>query len=38
MGHMLGFFESFAFFQAGRRPWTFVGLVALTCICVLKRF
>ena len=37
MGRMLGFFESFTFFQIGRRPWAFAGPVALTCICVLKR-
>ena len=37
MGRMLGFFESFTFFQIGRRPWAFAGLVALTCVCVLKR-
>ena len=36
MGHMLGFFESFPFFQIGRRPWAFVGPVALTCVCVFK--
>ena len=29
MGRKLGFFESFAFFQVGRRPRAFVGLVAL---------
>ena len=29
MGRTLGFFESFAFFQAGRRPWAFVGPIAL---------
>ena len=34
MGHMLGFFESFPFFQIGRRLWVFVGLVTLTCVCV----
>ena len=28
MGRMLGFFESFPFFQIGRRPWAFVGSVA----------
>ena len=28
MGRTLGFFESFAFFQVGRRPWAFVGSVA----------
>ena len=37
MGRTLGFFESFAFFQVGRRPWAFVGPVALTGVCVLKR-
>ena len=34
MGRMLGFFESFPFFRIGRRPWGFVGPVALTCACV----
>ena len=34
MGRMLGFFESFPFFQIGRRPWAFVGSVALTCVYV----
>ena len=28
MGRMLGFFESFPFFQIGRRSCAFVGLVA----------
>jgi hypothetical protein len=28
MGRMLGFFESFPFFQIGRRLWAFVGLVS----------
>jgi len=28
MGRMLGFFDSFPFFQIGRRPWAFVGSVA----------
>ena len=28
MGRMLGFVESFPFFQIGRRPWAFVGSVA----------
>ena len=28
MGRMLGFFESFPFFQIGRRPLAFVGPVA----------
>ena len=28
VGRMLGFFESFPFFQIGRRPWAFVDLVA----------
>ena len=37
MGRVLGFFESFPFFQIGRMPWAFVGPVALTCVCVLKR-
>ena len=36
MGRTLGFFESFAFFQAGRRPWAFVGPAALTGVCVFK--
>jgi len=34
MGRMLGFFEPFTFFQTGRRPWAFVGPVALTCVYV----
>ena len=29
MGRVLGSFESFTFFQIGRRPWAFVGLVVL---------
>ena len=28
MGRTLGFFESFAFFRMGSRPWAFVGSVA----------
>ena len=36
MGRTLGFFESFAFFQAGRRPWALVGPTALTGVCVFK--
>ena len=28
MGRMLGFFESFPFFQIGSWPWAFVGPVA----------
>ena len=36
MGRTLGFFESFAFFQAGRRPWAFVGPTALIGVCVFK--
>ena len=28
VGRMLGFFESFPFFQIGRRLWAFVGSVA----------
>ena len=28
MGRMLGFFESFPFFQMGRRSWAFAGSVA----------
>ena len=32
MGRKLGLFESFAFFQVGRRPRAFVGPVALTCV------
>ena len=35
MGHMLGFFEFFPFFQFGRRLWAFVGPAALTRVCVL---
>ena len=31
MGRVLGSFESFTFFQIGRRPWAFMGPVALTC-------
>ena len=31
MGRMLGFSESYPFFQIGRRPWAIVGPVALTC-------
>ena len=31
-----GFFEFFTFFQIGRRPWAFVGLVALTRVCVFQ--
>ena len=34
MGRTLGFFESFPFFRMGSRPWAFVGLVALTRVCV----
>ena len=34
MGRMLGFFESFPFFQIGRRPRAFEDPVALTCVCV----
>ena len=37
MGRTLDFFESFPFFRMGRRPWAFVGPVALTGVCVLKR-
>ena len=36
MGRSLGFFESFPFFQIGRRPRVFVGPVALTCVCVFQ--
>ena len=36
MGRMLGFFESFTFFHIGRRPWGFMGPVALTCVCVFQ--
>ena len=36
MGRMLGFFESFTFFQIGRRPWAFVGPVALILVCVFQ--
>ena len=36
MGRMLGFIESFPFFQIRRRPWVFVGPVALTCVCVFQ--
>src|SRR6185436_17528156 len=36
MGRTLGVFESFAFFQAGKRPWAFVGPTALTGVCVFK--
>ena len=34
MVHMLGFFESFPFFQTWKEA---VGPVVLTCVCVLKR-
>ena len=30
MGRMLDFFESFPFFQDGRRPWALVGPVCVT--------
>ena len=33
-GRMLSFFESFPFFQIGRRLWAFVGPVTLTRVCV----
>ena len=36
MGRMLGFFESFTFFQIGWRPWAFVGPVALIHVCVFQ--
>ena len=36
-GRKMGFFESFAFFQVGRRPRAVVGPVPLTCVCVLMR-
>ena len=36
MDHMLGFFESFTFFQIERRTWPFVGPVALTRVCVFQ--
>jgi len=36
MGRMLGFFESFTFFQIERRPWAFVGPVALIHVCVFQ--
>ena len=36
MGRMLGFFESFAFFRIGRRPWAFVGLAANMCLCFFR--
>ena len=36
MGRMLGFFESFLFFQIGRRLWAFVGPVALTCVFIFE--
>ena len=36
MGRMLGFLESFTFFQIGRRPWAFVSPVALTRVCVFR--
>ena len=36
MGRMLGFIESFPFFQIGRRSWAFVGPVALTRVCVFQ--
>ena len=34
MGRMLGFFEFFPFFHIERRPWAFVGPIALTCVYV----
>ena len=37
MGRTLGFFESFTFFWTGSRPWAFMGPVALTGVCILKR-
>ena len=36
MGRVLGSFESFPFIHIGRRPWAFVGPVALTCVCVFQ--
>ena len=36
MDRTLGFFESFAFFQIGRRHWAFVGPVALTSVCIFQ--
>ena len=36
MGRMLGFFESFPFFQMGSRPWAFVGPVALIGVLCFK--
>jgi hypothetical protein len=33
-GPQAGFFESFTFFQIGRKPWAFVGPVALTRVYV----
>ena len=36
MGRTLGFFESFPFFRMGRRPWAFVGPVALACVLRFK--
>ena len=36
VGRMLDFFEFFPLFQIGRRPWAFVGPVALTCVCVFE--
>ena len=36
MGRTLGFFESFPFFQIGRRSWAFVGPTALTGVCIFK--
>ena len=38
MGCVLGFFESFPFFQIGRRPQAFVGPVAQYMFMVLERF
>ena len=35
VGRVFGLLEPFSFFQIGRRPWAFVGPVALTCVCVL---
>jgi hypothetical protein len=32
MGRMLGFFESFPFFQIGSRPWAFVAQLPNVCL------
>ena len=36
MGRTLGFFESFAFFRMGGRPWALVGSVVQHVFCVFQ--